>query len=293
MTRTTKDSGDAAFPEGERLHAAFAEEIDRPGLEGPSFDAVRRSGTARLRRRRATVGATFAVASVAAVATAVLATGGASHGVNSADSGANTTPAAAGTTPSAPTVSTTTQTPPPAPTTPTTPLHPADAVLISGTADGHNWRLVRQFTIDQQLNAPNAPAPPGSLWCGNLNIIVDGVQTNSGNGNSPCLDLAKPQVPTPALSDPGFTSIVILDPHHTRLGTIVAGAVNPQTASVTALCGSKSFTVKPNQPAGDTVAYYAFDFPNGSGCQLGTLSFFNASGTRTAYLPGMLFEGGK
>lgn len=301
MTRTTYDSGGTALPEGERLHEAFAEELDRPGLEGPSFDAVLRSGTARLRRRRVTVGATFAVASVAAVATAALAAGGtATRGVDSAASGAGVgspaANAAVGTTLSAPGGGSAT-TPARASTSagvpaPASAPAPADAVLASGSVNGHAWQLVRKYTLDRPMsNAPSKGSTP--LWCGNLDVIVDGVQTNAGSGNSPCLNPnGTPQVPAnPA--DPGFASIVIIDAHHDRLGTLVTGSVSPLIASVGAQCASQSLTAKTSQPAGDTSAYYSFVLPNGSGCQLGSLSFFDASGSRTASLTGVGFEGGK
>jgi len=97
----------------------------------------------------------------------------------------------------------------------------------------------------------------------------------------------------PPLTDPGFTSIVILTPHHVRLGAVVAGEISPLTASVTAQCGAKSFTDKPLQPSGDHVAYYAFTLPNGSGCQTGALSFFDSAGSRVGAMSGVAFEGGK
>jgi hypothetical protein len=305
MTDIIDDSGGAAFPDGERLHEAFAEEIERPGLEGPSYDAVLRSGTARVRRRRVTVGATFALASVTAVATAVLATGGAgaSRGVNTADSVNGTAPAAATSTtpaartsaqsavpasPTSPTTSTST------PTSPPPPSHPADEVLASGTGDGHSWQLVRRFTQEQLPPGTSTP-PPGWVahWCGDLNIITDGIWTNAGSGGGGCLTQGQTQLPPPDPAHPGFTSIAILDPHHGRLGTIVAGSVSPKTASITAQCGSKQFTTKPSQPAGDNVAYYTFTFPNGSDCVAGTLSFFDASGSRTAFLTDVALAGGK
>jgi hypothetical protein len=58
-------------------------------------------------------------------------------------------------------------------------------------------------------------------------------------------------------------------------------------------CATKPLTVEASHPTGDTNAYYAFTLPNGSGCQRGSLSFFDAAGSRTASLPDVLFEGGK
>ena len=304
MTRTTNDPGDTAFPDGERLHEAFAEEIDRPGLDGPAYDAVLRSGTARLRRRRVTVGATFAVASMTAVATAVIATGGgASQNVNATESPTNTTPAAVGTTtapsasaPSSPTARTSS----PAATSTTTPggaqAHLPDAVITSGTLDGHTWQLIREYQPDPGpppgITVPGDPAPRKPQWCTSLNIVVDGVWTNAGAGGGGCVPTGQ-QEGAPPLTDPGFTSIVILTPQHVRLGAVVTGNVSPLTASVTAQCGAKSFTGKPMQPSGDNVAYYAFTLPNGSGCQTGALSFFDSSGSRVGAMSGVAFEGGK
>ncbi|MEZ0109090.1 hypothetical protein ABH920_003100 [Catenulispora sp. EB89] len=303
MTRTTNDPGDAAFPDGERLHEAFAEEIDRPGLDGPSYDAVLRSGTARLRRRRVTVGATFAAASVTAVATAVIATGGgASQNVNASANPTNTTPAAAGTTTapstSAPSTASPATTSKAAPTTSSSPAHLPDAVITSGTLEGHTWELVREYKVDPGpppgiTSVPGDPAPhPKPQWCTSLNVIVDGVWTNGGVGGGSCVPIGQ-QEGAPSLTNPGFTSIVILTPQHVRLGAVVAGNISPLTKSVTAQCGAKSFTGKPLQPSGDNVAYYSFTLPNGSGCQTGALSFFDSSGSRVGSMSGVAFEGGK
>ncbi|MEY9859698.1 hypothetical protein ABH935_005331 [Catenulispora sp. GAS73] len=303
MTRTTNDPGDTGFPDGERLHEAFAEEIDRPGLDGPSYDAVLRSGNARLRRRRVTVGATFAVASVTAVATAVIATGGgASQNVNAADNPTNTTPAAAGTTTapsgSAPGTTSSAATSTTAPTSPASPTHLPDAVITSGALDGHAWQLVREYKLDPGpppgiTSMPGDPAPhPKPQWCTSLNVIVDGVWTDAGAGGGSCVPLGQ-QEEAPSLTDAGFASIAIVTPNHVRLGAVVAGSVSPLTASVTAQCGAKSFTDKPLQPSGDNVAYYAFTLPNGSGCQTGALSFFDSSGSRVGAMSGVAFEGGK
>ena len=287
------DSGYAAFPDGERLHEAFAEEVDRPGLEGPAFELVLRSGTSRLRRRRAGVGATFAVAGVAAVASATLATAGASHHVNSAAAAATTT-TTTGTTVTVQGALGTTLAAPAHTSTTNPPAHPDDAVLTSGTIDGHAWKLVRQFTLNQQFSDPGAPA--GTVkpqWCGNLNVIVDGVWTNAGSGDTACLDQnGKPTVSAnPA--DPGYTTIAILDARHDRLGAVTAGSVSTQITSVTAQCGAQALTAKTSQPAGDVNAYYTFTFADGASCQVGSLSFFNASGSRTAFLPGLSLSGGK
>ncbi|WP_194916510.1 hypothetical protein [Catenulispora rubra] len=304
MTRTTNDPGGTAFPDGERLHEAFAVEIDRPGLDGPSYDAVLRSGNARLRRRRVTVGATFALASVTAVATAVIATGGgASQNVNTADSPTNTTPAAAGTT-TTPSASTPDASTPGASssaatstTAPTSPSHLPDAVIASGTLDGHAWQLIREYTPDPGpppgiTSMPGAPAHPKLQWCTSLNVIVDRVWTDAGAGGGGCVPPGQ-QVGAPSLTNPGFTSIAIVTPQHVRLGAVVTGSISPLTASVTAQCGAKSFTGKPIQPSGDNVAYYAFTLPNGSGCQTGALSFFDSSGSRVGAMSGVAFEGGK
>jgi hypothetical protein len=299
MTRTTNDPGDTAFPDGERLHEVFAEEIERPGLNGPSYDAVLRSGNARLRRRRVTVGATFAVASVTAVATAVIATGGgAPQNVNAADSPTNTTPAAVGTTP-APSASTpsTSSSAVLSTTAPSSPAHLPDAVVTSGTLDGHAWQLVREYRLVPGPPAgitsmPGDPAHPKPQWCTSLNVIVDGVWTNAGAGGGSCVPIGQ-QEGAPSLTNPGFTSIAIMTPYHVRLGAVVAGSVSPLTASVTAQCGAKSFMDKPLQPSGDNVAYYAFTLPNGSGCQTGALSFFDSSGSRVGAMSGVAFEDDK
>ena len=128
-------------------------------------------------------------------------------------------------------------------------------------------------------------------WCSTLNIITDGVWTNAGSGGG-CLGKKMQETP-PDPANPGFSSIAILDSHHDHLGTIVAGTISPKTASVTAQCGSKQFTTKPFQPSGDNVAYYTLTFPKGSDCLVGTLSFFSASGTRTAFLTDVALAGGK
>jgi hypothetical protein len=289
MTRRTIDSGDAVSPDGERLHAAFAEEVDRPGLEGPAFDLVLRSGTARLRRRRATVGATFAVASVTAVAAAALAAGGMSHGTASS-------PAAAGTT----TTGTTTTTPaadPAAPAhsdTPTPPPLPPDAVLTGGTLDGHSWQLVRAFTATRVPIPLDGPMPAELWrWCGRLNVVVDGTWTNAGNGDNACLDQEGRQIFPADPSNPGFTSIAIVDSHHDRLGTVVAGRVSSRIGSVTAQCGSQTVTAKASQPAGDTDAYYALTFGKDASCQTGSLSFFQTTGGQVAYFTDVMLVGGK
>lgn len=292
MTRMTHGPGDAVFPDGERLHDAFAEEVDRPGLEGPSFDAVLRSGTARRRRNRVTTGTTFAVASVAAVATAVLATGGGtSHDVSTAagSTGTNSTTTAQ-------TSGITTLTSPAAGPAKAAPAHPADVVLTSGTVDGHSWQLVRAYTLDQPSKTSDAHDPAqGSApkWCGYLNVVADGVKTNAGSGDTPCLGPNGKPVTAANPAEPGFTSIAILDAHHDRLGAVVAGSVSPQIASVTAQCGTQSFTAKTSRPAGDATAYYTFTFPAGSSCQVGTLSFFNAAGTPMAFMSNVLLAAGK
>lgn len=320
MTKRTDDAWDAAFAEsqdGERLREAFAEEVERPGLEGPSYDAVLRSGTARLRRRRATLGATFTVVGVTGVAAAVLATGlGATHGTYTADAaihpaaattGAVTTTSAVHTTNSAPEAAagTTRAARGSVPSTSSVAdaggaaaagasSYPADAVLASGTFGGHAWQLVRRYRQSVALSLPGAPTPGSEAeWCGELDIVVDGVTTNSGNGNTPCLAPGPKAVPPPNPADPGFTSVSILDTHHEHLGAIVAGSVSPAIVSVTALCGSKSSTVKTSQPPGDVTAYYSFTFQSGSGCQAGSLSFFDASGSRTAFITDAALAGGK
>jgi hypothetical protein len=299
MTRWTMDPGDTAFPDGERLHEAFAEEVDRPGLEGPAFDLVLRSGTARLRRRRAGFGATFAVAGVAAVATATLATGGMSHDANSA-AAANTSTSTNADTSTIVTVPGALSTDLAAPaqtsssTTADPPAHPDDAVLDSGTVDDHHWQLVRRFTLNQPISVPDDPAGTTKpQWCGSLDVVVDGVWTNSGSGDTACLNQDGKPTMTANPDDPGYTTIAILDPQHNRLGAITAGSISARITSVTAKCGAQTLTDKPSQPDGDVNAYYTFAFTGGVSCPAGSLSFFNASGSRTAFLPGLSLSGGK
>lgn len=288
---------DSAFSDAGRLRDALEEEVDRPGLEGPSLEAVLRSAAGRVRRRRVTVGATFAVAAVA-VGTSVavshgLGTSGQEPGLANAATGtsiaaagttaATTAAAAAGTT-TAPSQNTTT------PSSQTTTIQlPADLVLKSGTLDGHPWRLSVHFL---QPTPPPSPLPgepsytdPSHRNCAEIAVFMDDTWTNAGGGGEDCVVDGQQQHYTPPLDQPGFSSIGILDPEHGYHGGVVVGNVNSGTASVVAQCSSgKKYETTPFQPVAGGSYYYTFLFPNGSGCGAGTLSFYDASHKRVAYL---------
>jgi hypothetical protein len=287
---------DSAFLDAERLRDALEREVDRPGLEGPSLEAVLHSAAGRVRRRRVTVGATVAVAAVA-VGTSVAVSRGvvggpgpnrsdpravAAAGTTSRAAAAATTAAAAGTlaaaTMTAPTQSTATG------------RLPADVVLASGTVDGHSWRLALHY--DQPVTAAwgtvGGPTPnPDSnrQVCADYSVFVDDTWTNAGGGGEACVVDGKAQPSAPELTAPGFSSIGILDPQHGYHGGVVVGSVAGGTASVVAQCSSgKKYDATPFQPVPGSSFYYTFVFPTGSSCGTGTLSFYDAAHKRVAFL---------
>lgn len=273
---------DDAFPDAGRLRDAMAEEVDRPGLEGPSFDAVMRSA-GRIRRRRVTAGATFAVAAVA-LATSVTASrvGGSGAGGGNRGAAAEGTPGTAtvsattagGSTAGGSTAGGTATTATSGTTSGTGAHIPADVVLKTGTSDGHPWRFVIHFD-------PNVR--PSSNDCGSLSLYVDDIWTNAGGSSANCFfDGQLVYRPRP-LSESGFSAIEIIDTHHAHYGSIVSGDVNPAVTSVVAQCvGGKKYDATPFAAGGGY--YYVMVFPSGSNCPHGTLSFFDASHQRVGFM---------
>jgi hypothetical protein len=287
---------DSAFFDAERLRDALEREVDRPGLEGPSLEAVLHSAAGRVRRRRVTVGATVAVAAVAVGTSVAVSHAGVgdrgpagtdTHTAAAGTTGATGTPAtAAGTTAATPTQSTTTS-----PTTAAGGL-PADVVLASGTVGGHAWRAALHYDdpASPAPGEPTGPTPnptldPNQPVCAYIALFVDGLWTNGGGGGVDCvLDGVRQTLDQP-LDQPGFSSIGILDPQHGYHGGFVSGNVNSGIASVVAQCSSgKKYDTTPFQPVPGGSHYYTFVFPTGTACGSGTLSFYDASHKRVAFL---------
>ncbi|GAA2027165.1 hypothetical protein GCM10009839_27290 [Catenulispora yoronensis] len=259
----------------DRLREAFAEEVDRPGLGGPSLDAVLRAGGGRLRMRRAAYGTTFAVTAAAAVAVTSIA----AHGGTAARPAA----LAAASSPTDPEGGT-----------------PAPVVLTAGDLDGHAWQLVWKFRQVQLSSDPsNEQSPTYPEWCADVAMYVDGAWTNSDN-RAPCTvrDPSGHHLAT-SLDHPMIYPVPILDTQRHRYGSAVVGEVNQGTAKVVAQCGDQQFTTTP-RVATNGASYFAFAFPENSTCKSGSLKFYDASGRQVASkddesfvgIDTILFDGG-
>lgn len=269
---------DEALPDVGRLPEAFADELDRPGLDGPSLDAVLRAGVSRSRRRKAAFSGTFAVAAAAAVAVTAVATRTGSAGADNTASAASGGGAVAATSPATPDsapVTHTTSSALSAPASSATPVHPATLILNSGTADGHPWKLVREFKEN----------PLNQQGCAQVSLYVDGTWTNAGSGGvDECVVNGQLHHVTEPADQPGFASITLLTPNHEHLAGVVVGEVNPATAKVVARCGSKQFTTTPTHADGDYGYYYSLVIPKDADCPTGEITFSDASGKTLARL---------
>ena len=145
---------------------------------------------------------------------------------------------------------------------------------VPAGVDGHPWRLTVHYDPDQ---------PPSSNDCADLSVYVDDVWTNAGGGGVDCILDGSVVHRTQPMDLPGFSAIEIIDKHHAHYGSVVAGSPNPAVTSVVAQCASgKKYETTPFFADGGY--YYVFVFPNGSNCPHGTLSFYDASHTRVAFM---------